>query len=117
MVKQAIDKLPPRARNVRPRLGLILLVLGVAVLVSLVGVSAAGECEYRDSLVQRLMLKFAEQPSSYGQADPRTIVELFEAEHGKTWSLVVTTSDGVSCLVAAGEEWQRVAWQPGGRRL
>ena len=37
------------------------------------------------------------------------LFEIFAADDGATWTMVVTTPDGASCVVAAGIEWQKAA--------
>ena len=34
------------------------------------------------------------------------LFEVFATDDGSTWTMVITTPDGASCVVAAGLEWQ-----------
>ena len=34
------------------------------------------------------------------------LFEVFAAEDGATWTMVITTPEGASCVIAVGEEWQ-----------
>lgn len=53
-----------------------------------------------------LQRKFAEQPSALGlQADGR-LVEVFVADDGASWTIVLTRPDGRSCIVAVGHHWE-----------
>lgn len=36
------------------------------------------------------------------------MVELFASDETGTWTLIVTSATGVTCMVAAGESWQSV---------
>jgi hypothetical protein len=43
------------------------------------------------------------------------LVEVLSTGNGTTWSIIVTTPTGMSCLVAAGEGWrvkEQVALEP-----
>ncbi len=45
-----------------------------------------------------------------GLASSGGVVEVLTNEKGSSWSIIVTTPAGVTCLVAAGEGWE--ALQP-----
>ena len=35
------------------------------------------------------------------------VVEVFSTGDGASWTMVMTTTDGVSCVVASGEAWEQ----------
>ncbi|MBO6782592.1 MAG: hypothetical protein JJ899_04860 [Alphaproteobacteria bacterium] len=70
--------------------------------------SAAG-CGDRAAIVERLASQYGEHPAAFGLADFGHVVELFIATNGGTWTVLVSRADGVSCLAAAGRDWQGVS--------
>jgi len=61
-------------------------------------------CGDRTDFVEKLKDGYAEEPVSLGLAANGSAIELFTAESG-TFSIIITQPNGVSCLVASGEEW------------
>ncbi|MGF1593023.1 MAG: hypothetical protein ACFCUW_07075 [Kiloniellaceae bacterium] len=62
-----------------------------------------------------LQQKYKEQPVALGVTHNGGLVEVLSTGNGNTWSIIVTTPQGMSCLVAAGEGWramQQVAAEP-----
>lgn len=69
---------------------------------------AAGEenvCGKRDEIVSRLENGYQEFNSAMGMSTNGGLVELFTSKNG-TWTLMLTQPDGISCLIAAGENWE-----------
>ena len=63
---------------------------------------AAAQCGTREDVVAQLSAKYGEYPRSMGlSADNSAIVEVFASDSG-TWTITVTTPEGVTCLVASG---------------
>jgi hypothetical protein len=74
------------------------------------------QCDQRDSVLQVLQQKYKEQPVALGVTHNGGLVEVLTTEDGTTWSIIVTTPQGMSCLVAAGEGWramEQIAEDPG----
>jgi hypothetical protein len=69
------------------------------------GQGAAQVCASRDGLLTQLEQKYGEVPVAIGVADGR-LVELLTAKDGMTWTIILTSPKGVSCLIASGEGWQ-----------
>ncbi len=72
------------------------------------GQGAAQVCAARDGLLTQLERKYGEVPVAIGVADGR-LVELLTAKDGMTWTIILTSPQGVSCLIASGEGWQPLA--------
>jgi len=68
-------------------------------------VAAEQYCLTRDVIVERLGAEYAEQAIALGLAGNGTIVEVFSTDSGSTWTIVVSSPGGRSCVVAAGETW------------
>ncbi|MDJ0608810.1 MAG: hypothetical protein QNJ67_07515 [Kiloniellales bacterium] len=49
-----------------------------------------------------------ETPAQIGVSNNGALVEVLTRPDGATWSILVTTPGGLSCLVAAGEGWRQV---------
>lgn len=62
-------------------------------------------CGARESLVERLEVRFKENETAYGITGNGMVAELFVSAEG-SWTLVLTRPDGISCLMAAGQNWE-----------
>jgi len=85
-----------------------------AILLGLMSSKAYAEartiCGDRADFVDKLKDSYAEKPVSVGLAANGSVIEVFTAESG-TFSILITQPSGVSCLVAAGEEWLELPQQ------
>ena len=76
---------------------------------------AQQNCAPRDVVVERLEDRFGEQQQSMGLGgDMQTIVETWANTETGSWSVLVTRTDGISCLVASGEAFQITGNAPEG---
>lgn len=64
-------------------------------------------CGKRSAIVERLNSGFSEQPRSAGLASNGSLVEIFASKQG-TWTIIYTKPGGPTCLVAVGDNWQRI---------
>jgi hypothetical protein len=72
-------------------------------------------CLARGEMARLLDARFAETPAALGVTEAGGLVELFHAKDGATWSIILTTPQGRSCLLASGEGWsERPRPAPGG---
>lgn len=62
------------------------------------------QCNMREAMVKQLSEQYGEKPAAVGQVDQQSLVEIFVSENG-TWTILVTGTDGGSCVLAAGESW------------
>jgi hypothetical protein len=72
-------------------------------------VAAPMACSARTDVVTKLASKYHEQheqPSSAALTNDGQLLEVLKSKDGTTWSIIITTPKGVSCLVAAGGSWQ-----------
>lgn len=67
-------------------------------------------CGLRDDMGKMLDQRFSEQPKAAGLAGDR-IVELLVSENG-SWTILITSPDGRSCVVTGGEDWIEKPIQP-----
>jgi len=64
-------------------------------------------CAKRQAIAESLKNKHQEVPLSVGVASNGTVIEVFASESG-SFTIVNTRPDGLSCLIAAGENWQAI---------
>jgi hypothetical protein len=65
---------------------------------------AQNQCAKRNELVQQLDAQYNEKPAAVGQVDQQSVVEIYVSAQG-TWTILVTGTDGGSCILASGEGW------------
>jgi hypothetical protein len=63
-------------------------------------------CHSHADLAAMLNRKYAEAPNAVGVQANGHIVEVFASTDGTSWTIVVTRPDGVSCIVAVGQNWE-----------
>lgn len=71
-------------------------------------VSAAPPCEDRGKLVAQLAQKYQETSIAIGVASNGKLVEVLTNSSGETWTIIVTSPEGMSCLVATGQGWRKL---------
>ncbi len=72
----------------------------------LAGAKADPACGHRKDVLKELSERYKEAPVALGVASNGGLLEVLSSNGGATWTIIVTSPDGVSCLVAAGEDWQ-----------
>lgn len=70
------------------------------------GPAAAQACSKHDDIVEKLKGKFQEKQLGYGLIGDKAIMEFFASKKG-SWTIIVTRSNGISCVVAAGTDWEK----------
>jgi|HigsolmetaAR202D_1030399.scaffolds.fasta_scaffold55955_2 hypothetical protein len=63
-------------------------------------------CGDRDQIVRELKKTWEEDLTATGLSNTGSVVEVFSSEEG-TWTLLMTTPDGKTCLLGAGEHWEQ----------
>jgi hypothetical protein len=63
-------------------------------------------CHSHADLAAMLNQKYSEAPNAVGVQANGHLVEVFASNDGTSWTIVVTRPDGVSCIVAVGEDWE-----------
>lgn len=75
--------------------------------------TASGEperrCEQRGAVLAFLSRQYAESPVAKGLAADGGLIEVLASHDGHTFTIIVTSPEGRTCMVAAGEDWQGVA--------
>ncbi len=66
-------------------------------------------CAGRDTVLTRLSETYGETRQSIAMAQNNQVVEVFASSETGTWTITVTMPNGLTCLVASGEAYERVA--------
>ena len=94
-------------------LKVVLIALGISLVTS--SVEAQSRCAQRSDLVTRLDQHFDEKLAGAGIAFDGAMLEIWASTDG-SWTIMVTRSDGRSCIVSHGNNWQRILVISSGRR-
>ena len=65
-------------------------------------------CAPREAVLAQLFETYGETRRGVGLAANNAMVELYASEDTGTWTIVVTSPGGLSCLVASGQAWSTV---------
>jgi hypothetical protein len=65
-------------------------------------------CGKRDAIVAQLESKYGETRRSVGLQQGRAVVEVYASDKTGSWTIVVTDTEGKSCLMAAGDAFEAV---------
>ena len=88
--------------------------LGAAVVaLSAIGASAS-EASARNMCMKHADLevvleKHKETQAAIGLASNGSLIQVYTSSDGSTWSIVMTNPQGVSCVVAVGQDWDQRA--------
>lgn len=70
--------------------------------------SAAPQCGKRDAVLSALATKFGETRRGLGLAANSGVVEVFASQKTGSWTITITMADGMTCLVASGENYEQM---------
>lgn len=76
-------------------------------------VLAGAVCGDRTSLLKQLSGNYKESPASMGLAANGSVVEVTKSDTG-TWTILLTSPNGVTCVMAAGESWENLKQKTAG---
>ena len=68
-------------------------------------------CHQRAKFVNELGQKYRESPVAYGLTSSGQVIEVLTSGTG-SWTMIVTSTDGRSCALAAGESWAKIPAHP-----
>lgn len=63
-------------------------------------------CAPRQQVVERLSGKYGETRQSMGLGHNNAVMEVFASDKTGTWTITVTTANGITCLVASGQSFE-----------
>jgi hypothetical protein len=65
---------------------------------------AQNQCAARNDIIRQLDTQYGEKPAAIGQVDQQSVIEVYVSDQG-TWTIIVSGTDGGSCILASGEGW------------
>lgn len=89
-----------------------LLFAGALALISAVAVTGSASavqvrCAGQEQMTGLLSKKYREVPLAMGTVNSDRYMQLFVSAQG-TWTILVTKTNGEACIVAAGENWEKI---------
>jgi hypothetical protein len=95
------------------RLGLFItgMVFASGVFVSPLGAQmppagASVPCHNASEIAKQLNSRYDESPVAFGLQSNGNLLQVYASEDKSTWTVVSTTPQGLSCIVAAGKTWE-----------
>ncbi len=64
------------------------------------------KCTERSKFISHLADTYSEKAFAMGVNDDGSMTELLRSKDGESWTIILTTPNGISCKVASGEDWQ-----------
>lgn len=84
------------------------LVAGLFLVTHPVHAQQQAQCGPRAAVVKALVEKYSETRRSIGIAANNMVMEVYAAEASGTWTITVTSPQGMTCLVASGQGFEPV---------
>ena len=81
------------------------LVFGIALTFGASAAQAEMLCGEREQIVGELKKTWQEDRTAIGLSNSGGVLEVFSSEQG-TWTLLLTTPEGQTCMIGAGEHWE-----------
>ncbi len=82
----------------------------LALLASLAGTEAFAvqvQCAKHNLMVGLLSKKYSEKPVAMGTVNEDRFMQLFVSAKG-SWTILVTKTNGEACILAAGQNWEKL---------
>lgn len=74
-----------------------------------VAASAQQNCAMRDQVIERLAVKYGEVRQSIGLAPNNGVFEVYASHETRSWTILVTGTNGMACIVASGQAFETLA--------
>jgi hypothetical protein len=74
-------------------------------------------CHQPKEIARLLSTDFSERPVAFGLQQDGTLMQVFASKAGETWTVVLTTPRGLSCIVAEGRRWENLPRQQEGPQV
>lgn len=71
-----------------------------------------GPCMKHADFLRELETVYGEVPAALGLLPGGNVIEILVSPRTATWTVIMTAPDGVTCGIAAGEEWQETPSRP-----
>lgn len=66
-------------------------------------------CGPRENVVERLANGYGETRQSIGLGANNSVIEVYASDDTGTWTITVTSANGVTCLIASGRSFETLA--------
>ncbi|MDP5217439.1 hypothetical protein Q5Y75_09445 [Ruegeria sp. 2205SS24-7] len=66
-------------------------------------------CAPREVVLDRLSEKYGESRRGIGLVQQGSVMEVFASDDTGTWTITVTLTNGMTCLVASGQSYEALA--------
>jgi hypothetical protein len=63
-------------------------------------------CHNATEIAKQLNSRYDESPVAFGLQSNGNLLQVYASEEKGTWTVVSTTPNGLSCIVAAGKTWE-----------
>jgi len=83
--------------------------LGILALAAQQVSAQGGNCAPREVVLEMLGERYGETRQSIGLGAQGQVMELFASETSGSWTIALTLPSGLTCLMAAGEAYERLA--------
>ena len=83
-------------------------ILSVATITPAAAQQQQPACTKRTDVVEHLAGKYKEAPVAIGLANNGGVIEVLSSQTGTSWTIIITMPNGTSCMIAAGENWEKV---------
>ena len=88
---------------------LIIVMLTIGIFTVSAALAQPSTCLPRDAWLNTLTESYHEVVAAQGSfSQGRVMVELFVNTRTGTWTLLGSTADGISCAIAAGQNWHTI---------
>ena len=67
-------------------------------------------CHDANEIAKQLSRKYDEAPVAFGLQTNGNLLQVYASEQKGTWTVVSTTPQGLSCIVAAGQRWETLPY-------
>lgn len=84
------------------------LIFGVTAMIP-AALSAQSNCAPRASIIEKLSSNYAEALTGGGIQNANTVLEVWTSNKTGSFTVLVTHANGLSCIVASGQNWSSVA--------
>ena len=84
----------------------IVAVLAAALLAPASTQAQTNQCADRGLITERLKANYGEKFAGGGLRNSESIFEVWMSSETGTWTIIMTTPAGLSCVMAAGTDWR-----------
>jgi len=67
-------------------------------------------CHNAAEIAKQLGNKYEEAPVAFGLQSNGNLLQVYASDEKNTWTVVSTTPNGMSCIVAAGKRWEALPY-------